>query len=172
MKVDYRNGAGTGNLLWRLGYQGDFTLTNGTSPADWFFGEHQPSFYGPSTTGVFALTLMDNGFNRQLTPGNPCSKGTCYTTVPLLSIDENAKTATILWRDTLPPSQYSLFAGGTTVLANGNIEFDLCTQPNTTAEVDEVTVTNPIQTVWSLKVTTQNLYRANRMPSLYPGVQW
>lgn len=172
MKVDYRNGAGTGALLWRLGYQGDFTLTNGTSPRDWFYGQHQPSFFGNATTGTFGLTLMDNGFSRQLTPGNPCSGATCYTTVPLLSIDENAKTATILWRDTLPNSQYSFFAGGTTVLANGNIEFDLCTQPNTTAEVDEVTVTNPIQTVWTLKVTGQNLYRANRIPSLYPGVQW
>lgn len=172
VKVDYRNGAGTGNLLWRLGYQGDFTLNNGTSPKDWFYGQHQPSFYGTATTGVFGLTMMDNGFSRQLTPGNPCSGSTCYTTVPLLSIDENAKTATILWRDTLDPSKYSLFAGGTTVLANGNIEFDLCTQPNTTAEVDEVTVTTPIQTVWTLKVTGQNLYRANRLPSLYPGVQW
>lgn len=40
LKIDYNNGAGTGNLLWRLGYQGDFALTqNGVpsfDPSDWF----------------------------------------------------------------------------------------------------------------------------------------
>jgi len=35
VKIDYRNGAGSGAVLWKLGYQGDFTLTNGGS-ADWF----------------------------------------------------------------------------------------------------------------------------------------
>ena len=28
VKVDYTNGAGTGDILWHLGYQGDFTLLN------------------------------------------------------------------------------------------------------------------------------------------------
>ena len=65
IKVDYRNGAGTGNVLWRLGYQGDFKLVNGTEPQDWFYGQHQPAFVGPNTSGVFDLTVMDNGFSRQ-----------------------------------------------------------------------------------------------------------
>jgi arylsulfate sulfotransferase len=172
MKVDYRDGTGTGGLLWRLGYQGDFTLVNGTEPKDWFYGQHQMAFVGPATSGVFSLLMMDNGFSRQLSPGNQCSGTSCYTTVPIMSIDETARTATINWRDTLPNAKYSLFAGGSTALANGNVEFDLCNEPNTTSEVDEVTVTTPATTVWSLKTTDQELYRANRVPSLYPGVQW
>ena len=43
MKIDYNDGAGSGNVIWRLGYQGDFTLMNGTEPQDWFYGQHQPS---------------------------------------------------------------------------------------------------------------------------------
>jgi len=29
VKVDYANGVGTGDILWKLGYQGDFTLVGG-----------------------------------------------------------------------------------------------------------------------------------------------
>ena len=43
IKVDYQNGAGAGDVLWRLGYQGDFTLTNGTNP-DWFYAQHYEEF--------------------------------------------------------------------------------------------------------------------------------
>jgi hypothetical protein len=28
MRVDYQDGTGTGNILWRMGNQGDFALTN------------------------------------------------------------------------------------------------------------------------------------------------
>jgi len=40
LKLDYENGTGSGNVLWRFGYQGDFALTqNGVTVADpsaWF----------------------------------------------------------------------------------------------------------------------------------------
>ena len=32
VKVDYNDGAGAGDILWRFGYQGDFTLVGGRSP--------------------------------------------------------------------------------------------------------------------------------------------
>lgn len=172
MKVDYRDGAGTGAVIWKLGYQGDFKLVNGTEPQDWFYGQHQPSFVGNSTSGVFELTLMDNGYTRQLSPGVQCSGSACYTTVPILQVDESAKTATILWRDIFDPSKYSVWGGGTTPLANGDLEIDLCAE-GANSEVDEVTVgSGAPQVVWQLKSTGENLYRANRVPSLYPGVQW
>ena len=175
MKVDYHDGAGTGNVIWRLGYQGDFTLVNGTEPQDWFYGQHQPSFVGPTTTGVFNLTMMDNGFDRDVAgtrcvgkPGDP----NCYTTVPVLSVNESAKTATIIWRQIQPADKFSVWGGGTTALANGNLEYDLCATSTTTSTVNEVTLTSSPQTVWSVSTSGQNLYRSNRMPSLYPGVQW
>ena len=92
--------------------------------------------------------------------------------MPVFSVDENAKTATITWRQTPPSSDFSVWGGGTTGLANGNLEYDLCAEPNATSQVNEVTLTGTPQTVWSVNTTGQNLYRANRLPSLYPGVQW
>lgn len=176
LKLNYRNGTGDGSVLWRLGREGDFTLTNGNAPADWFYGQHQPSFTSTATAGTFSLAMMDNGFGRFLADGTQCTAvapdPACYTTVPILSVDESAKTATILFRDTLPASQYSFYAGGTTPLANGNLEFALATQNNADAQVNEITTGASPQTVWQLNATDINIYRANRIPSLYPGVQW
>jgi arylsulfate sulfotransferase len=36
LKVDYQNGSGPGDILWKLGYQGDFTMQS-DSPADWSY---------------------------------------------------------------------------------------------------------------------------------------
>ena len=35
IKVDYADGVGSGDILWKLGYQGDFTMIGGTDPTDW-----------------------------------------------------------------------------------------------------------------------------------------
>jgi hypothetical protein len=32
LKIDYNNGAGAGDILWKLGYQGDFAMTQGDIP--------------------------------------------------------------------------------------------------------------------------------------------
>src|SRR5581483_4483402 len=39
IKIDYNNGAGTGNVLWKLGYQGDFSLANAIDPIAWFYAQ-------------------------------------------------------------------------------------------------------------------------------------
>lgn len=172
VKVDYENGKGTADILWKLGEGGDFSLTNGADPVDWFYGQHQPSFISSNTAGTFLITMMDNGYNRILSDGSICADASCYTTVPVLSVSESAKTASFTFNDQLPSDMYSYWGGGTTALANGNIEFDLCNEPDTTSLVEEVTPTPSPQTVWSMSVTGENLYRSNRIPSLYPGVQW
>jgi len=177
IKIDYANGSGAGDVLWRLGAGGDFTLLNGTDPIDWFSGAHQPAFVGPATSGVFSLSMMDNGFHRELSPGTYCNEASgipCYTTVPIFSIDEKARTATLDFQQKFPDAQYSFFGGGTTPLANGNLEYDLSVQNKSYSEVDEVPLNqgNTPSPVWQMKSTGENLYRANRIPSLYPGVQW
>jgi hypothetical protein len=175
IKIDYDNGLGTGDIVWRLGWQGDFTLEGGTDPVDWFYAQHAPSFVSSNTSGVFQMTLFDNGDNRPIN-GSACGFGPispCYSRVPLFEIDESARTATILWQDTL--SMFSFFGGNAEVLPNGNSEFDETASggASTAASVYEVTQdpTNP-QTVWQLQITGQYAYRAMRIPSLYPGVQW
>jgi arylsulfate sulfotransferase len=175
VKVDYANGAGAGDILWRLGYQGDFTLVGGTDPTDWFYAQHGPSFVSKNTTGKFSLILFDNGDDRFFPTGQVLCAGpsaSCYSTVPIFDIDETAKTATLTFHTHAP--FYSFFGGNAEVLPNGDLEF--CESAESTAELSgdafEITQDGTAGTVWHLKVTGQFVYRSQRMPSLYPGVQW
>jgi hypothetical protein len=173
IKVDYGNGQGTGNILWKLGYQGDFTLENGTDPVDWFSAQHDANVVSMNSSGTFQLMLFDNGDNRVLdTSGDVCGTTTpCVSHVPIIQLDESAKTATIEWVDDLSPV-FSFFGGNARMLTNGNVEFDECAPTASSSAIIEVTKTTPPQMVWQMKIAGQNAYRGFRMPSLYPGVQW
>jgi arylsulfate sulfotransferase len=174
MKIDYGNGKGSGQILWRMGKDGDLKLLNGTSPVDWTYGQHDPEIVGERSAGVFRLSLMDNGNNRVMANGAICgTKGNpaCYTTAPIYEIDEAAKTAKLVFHYVYPPAQYSIWGGSVTPLANGDLDVDLCFQQHA-SNVDEVTTTDHPQVVWRLHMDGTNLYRTQRLPSLYPGVQW
>jgi hypothetical protein len=176
IKIDYNNGLGAGDVIWHLGEGGDFTLSGGTDPTDWFYAQHGPSFTTPQTAGQFSLVLFDNGNIRQFPPGDTCtvtpSPACNYSTVPLFQIDENARTAAIAFHDKLPV--FSFFGGYAQMLPNGNIEFDECavSPSSPAAQVLEVTNQPSPQTVWQLQISGAYAYRAFRLPSLYPGVQW
>lgn len=185
MKIDYNDGAGTGNVLWRLGYQGDFTLMNGSDPADWFYGQHDANVITPNSSGVFSLTLFDDGNSRVLNTNNDASSvcglltaPPCTSHAPIYQIDETAKTAKLTFLDDAAP-EFALFGGSSRVLTNGDVEFDICglttngTQSlNNQSHIIEVTQTSPPQPVWDMRLTGNYAYRAFRIPSLYPGVQW
>ena len=176
LKVDYKNGTGAGDILWRLGEGGDFTLKNGVDPTDWNYAQHYPSYFSTNTSGVFSLGLMDNGNDRIFPAGVTCNatgEPPCtYTTIPVFQIDEGAKTATLTYHQVLPASLYSDFGGNTELLLNGDIEYDLAGTDISDSDIFEVTPGSTPQTVWHLHSEGFNLYRGYRMPSLYPGVQW
>ena len=179
LKLPYNNGAGSGDAIWRLGYQGDFTLAGGTDPTDWFYAQHGPSFVTTNTTGQFSLILFDNGNDRffpsgQMTCGVQTT-ATCYSTVPLLQLDETAKTATLAFNPTAPV--FSFFGGNAAVLKNGNVEYCESAAFHGGA-IFEITQDSNPQTIWEMQSGFDSaqlypfMYRGQRIPSLYPGVQW
>jgi arylsulfate sulfotransferase len=174
VKIDYANGNGTGNILWHLGYQGDFTLVGGTDPTDWFYAQHGPSFTTKNTTGQFGLAVFDNGDDRFFPSGQvlcAAPSASCYSTVPLLNIDETAMTATLTFGITAPT--YSFFGGNNAVLPNDDVEFCESAEPTGLAgDVYEINPNANSETVWHMKITGQYAYRGQRIGSLYPGVQW
>ena len=179
LKLDYRDGQGSGDVLWRLGPGGDFTLKSGIDPTDWFYAQHGPSFFSTNTSGVFSLGVMDNGNDRKFAAGVVCGGANAppcqYATVPVLEVDEGAKTATLTYHQVLPPTDYSYFGGNTEFMEDGDIAYTLCTLKGLpSAKVNESTGTGTSQTVWEMDMNTLNavIYRATRLPSLYPGVQW
>lgn len=179
IKINYDNGKGNGDILWHLGDGGDFTLQGGSSPIDWFYAQHDPSFIGSTTAGNFGITMMDNGDDRIDSSGDVCGSSTfaCYSTVPIFNVNTSTMTATLQFQYKVPTADYNAWGGNAEVLANGNLEFDLCDEPATssgayTSTIEEMTPTITPQTIWTLHETGANLYRAKRIPSLYPGVQW
>jgi arylsulfate sulfotransferase len=175
VKVNYANGSGDGSILWHLGYQGDFALLGGTDPTDWFYAQHAPAFVSTNTTGKFSLILFDNGNDRVFPPGVTCGTAGAppclYSTVPLLQLDEAAKTATLSLDPTAPT--YSFFGGNAAVLKNSNVEYcESAGGPGTAGDIYEVTQSSTPQTVWQMQVTGNYAYRGQRIPSPYPGVQW
>jgi hypothetical protein len=66
---------------------------------------------------------------------------------------------------------YSSFAGNAEVLANNDLEYDLC-GVTTGSVIQEVLQDNAHTLVWSVTANGNSEYRAFRVPSLYPDVQW
>ena len=143
---------------------------------NWFYAQHGPSFVTSNTTGKFSLVLFDNGDDRVFASGVTCGDAgqppCLFSTVPLLELDETAKTATVAFHPTTP--DYSFFGGNAETLKNGNVEYAECgaTSPANNAAINEVTQTSPPQTVWQMKIAGQYAFRGMRIPGLYPGVQW
>jgi arylsulfate sulfotransferase len=173
IKIDYANGAGTGDVLWKLGEQGDFSLVNFHDPTDWFYAQHGPAVFDDSSTGVFSLSVMDNGNDRDFPPGESCATSgivSCpYSSGAIYRIDEDAKTATVAFH--FVAQQFSNFGGFSLSLKNGDIEFDFCAF-SPAATIYEFTRDPTPQLVWQMNLPGQFAYRAFRLPSLYPGVQW
>jgi arylsulfate sulfotransferase len=176
IKINFQNGTGTGNVIWRLGEGGDFKLVGGTDPTDWFYAQHGPNYFSPNTTGVFNLGVFDDGNDRQFPAGVTCgSTGAppcLYSTVPELQVDEKAMTATVLFHYIAPTSLYTFFGGNADLLANGNIEADFCSAPGGAHVLNLDPTQTPAQIVWQAVTPGYDQYRAFRLPSLYPGVQW
>jgi arylsulfate sulfotransferase len=174
LKLDYENGTGSGNILWHLGYQGDFTLTQG-DPTQWFFAQHFPSLVA-SNGSQLTLAVMDNGDDRLVDSGGTCNPysnpNPCYSRAVIFDVDQDAKTASLIWHYD-PAGTYSYWGGSISQLANQDVEFDMCDPLNTEfARVTEIAPGESQQIVWQLDINGGNAYRAYRIPSLYPGVSW
>ena len=175
LKIDYRDGSGSGDVLWKLGYQGDFTLKNETSPADWFYAQHDANIISAKTTGDFQLTLFDNGNNRVLDyGGNTCDPNggspACFSTAPLLQVNENNMTANRYWAYQMP---FSWWGGSSQALSNSNVIVSATAPPGLDGStVQEVTQQQSPTVIWTLQLHGFASYRVEHLGSLYPGVQW
>jgi len=178
IKIEYLDGAGSGKVLWHLGYQGDFKLVGAVDPTDWFYAQHGMSYFTPNTTGVFRIGLMDNGNDRvfpQPTGQVYCRPSAtpsvqCYSTMPVLQLNETDMTATMVVHYMPPPSYYSFFGGNADLLPNGDIHVDFCAAHNG-AIVQELD-SQASHVVWQGSTTAADQFHVSRLPSLYPGVQW
>lgn len=176
IKIDYENGNGSGDILWKLGHDGDFTLLNSDSPSDWFYAQHDANIVSANTTGDFQLALFDNGNNRVLDDGgdtcNPNGQPACYSTIAFFDVNEANRTAQRMWSVQTP---FSFWGGSNQLLSNNNVFFNETAPADLggySSRVTEVTQDANPTTVWKLVFQNQGAYRSQHLGSLYPGVQW
>jgi hypothetical protein len=176
IKINFIDGAGSGAVMWRLGEGGDFNLVNATDPTDWFYAQHGMGYFTPNTTGVFRVGMMDNGNDRMFPTGSVFCKpyqapsAQCYSTMPLLEINETNMTATMIAHYVPPPTYFSFFGGNAEQLGNNDTEVNFCAALKG-AIVQEL---NPqaSQVVWEATTPGADQFHVYRLASLYPGVQW
>jgi arylsulfate sulfotransferase len=191
IKIEFGGGngagapTGSGQILWRLGYQGDFSLVDDVDPsgpndpANWFYAQHGMNFFSPATAGLFRIGMMDNGNDRVFATGPPAtcpplapSTPTCYSTMPVLQIDESKMTATMVthYIPTNAPDDYSFFGGNAELETNGDMEVDFCAAKygSVVQEIDP----SGKNVIWQGTTPGADNFHVYRMPSLYPGVQW
>jgi arylsulfate sulfotransferase len=148
IKINYKDGAGDGGILWHLGPDGDFALPNGQAPLEWNYGQHYPTILTSNSAGIFQMMFFNNGNNRLVDSNNDvCVTSAvpgCYSSVPIFELNESAKTAQVLWETNLA-SHYSVCCGNAEELSNGNVEYDVAFDVNTPNQsfIQEVTQEQP-----------------------------
>ncbi len=153
LKIDYHNGQGTGDVIWRLGKDGDFQLDS-SDPDAWFSHQHDPNF----TTGDNSnrLAVFDNGNTRQFTNPDATSRG------QVLEIDEANRTAKLVLNVDL--GVFSMALGSAQKLTTGTYHFDVGWIPNGHSAALEYDANGNL--VSKVEVDTQQ-YRSFRMRDLY-----
>jgi arylsulfate sulfotransferase len=149
-KIDYQNGSGSGDIIWRLGKDGDFQIQS-SDPSPWFSHQHDPQLLPDGST----IALFDNGNGRNLADPSANSRG------QVLKLDEQAKTANLTLNADL--GHFSVALGAAQRLPNGNYHFDNGYLVDGTYTL-EVTPTGQI--VYSMNGSSPE-YRSFRMPDLY-----
>jgi hypothetical protein len=173
LKLDYANGTGSGDVLWRLGEEGNFTLV-GADSSQWFYAQHYPNILSVNGSTI-TLAVYDNGDFRIGAGGVQCTvvppPSNCYSRAAIFELDEGAMLANLVWQHL--PGFFSFWGGSIDVLSNGDVEFASSAAPSPlAAQINEVTPTDNPQVVWQMNTTGASAYRAYRIPSLYPGVAW
>ena len=154
VKIDYANGTGGGNLLWRMGVDGDFTFINNLGdPYPWFSAQHEAAFeFG----GAQYLSLFDNGNTRvDLSGGN--SRG------QVLIVDEAAMTVTFFVNADL--GVFAPSHGSAQALSNGNWMFQADNSTRSTQAIETLGTTNT--QVFNLQGNGQVGYRSWRLNDFY-----
>jgi len=157
IKIDYRNGQGSDNILWRLGKDGDFQFVS-NDPYPWCSHQHDANFL-PNDTST--LMVFDNGNTRRTIDPNANSRG------QVLRLDETNRKASFVLNVDL--GALSIALGSARWLPNGNYSFDVGLIPGDTGQPSTslmVEVDPSGKIVYKLQAATAE-YRTFRMRDLY-----
>jgi arylsulfate sulfotransferase len=156
VKVDYKNGKGSGKVLWRLGKDGDFTAKS-DDPNPWFSYQHDAGF---EPVGSNMLTILDNGHTRFEKDKNALTRGQKWR------LDEDNLTATLVHNAKL--QVYSPAVGAAQALKNGGYSFNAGYIDNQTSPRGRMVETDGDgNVVFAIEVHGILVYRSYRVDDMY-----
>ena len=158
IKIDYRGGVGDGQVIWRLGLNGDFTLAS-RDPVPWFSHQHNVYYSDPTT-----LVVFDNG-NTRCTGQSPAH---CHSRGQVLALDEIHRQARLVLNVDL--GGYSFAVGSAQRLANGNYVFTSGIEGGRGVYAGRSIEVTPNGKVVYVQSVNPAEYRAYRESSLYVGL--
>jgi hypothetical protein len=155
LKIDWRNGKGSGMILWRLGDGGDFKATT-DDPNPWFSYQHD---FGFEPVGSNLVSVLDNGRARNRKDPNANTRGQVWR------LDEAAHTATLLHNADL--GRYSAAVGSAQTLKNGGYAFEVgfINPPSPYSRAVETSGDGKV--VYALQVEGAVVYRSFRVQNMY-----
>jgi hypothetical protein len=163
VKIDYRNGSGTGNILWRMGVGGDFQI-NSSDAYPWFSHQHDPNFLADGQT----MLVFDNGNTRIMSNPTENSRAQVYR------VDEQNLAVTPVINTDLGVNSAAL--GTAELLPDGTYHFNAGFFPDPNAPQTRITQLYDLDSSGAIGSTTRvyaQEYRNFRLTDLYtPPVKW
>ncbi len=152
LKIDWKDGKGSGKVLWRLGKDGDFKVES-KDPSPWFSYQHDAGF---EPVGSDLLTLTDDGAVTG-TSDKPGVRGQVW------KLDEDKHIATLVY--SAPVGAGTICCGSMQTLKNGGYSavagWSLPIQGRT-AEIDK-----DGKIVFALEISGAVDYRSYRVQDMY-----
>jgi len=155
VKIDYKDGKGSGKVLWRLGLDGDFKAKS-DDPYPWFSYQHDVGFDPP---GSNRLIVFDDGERRKEKFPKSNNRGQAW------ELDEKTMTATLVVNADL--GVFSPAVGSAQSLSDGGFSFEsgMVNPPVPSSRATEVGADGKIVYVQQAEGTPS--YRSFRVPDLY-----
>jgi hypothetical protein len=151
IKIDYGGGEGSGDVIWRLGKDGDFQFQS-DDPYPWFSHQHDASVDANGT-----LTVFDNGNVRNAVDPSANSRG------QVIQLDEVSHLATVVLSGDL--GDYSMALGSAQSLPDGTFHFHLGYIPaSNSTRIVNVDATGKV--IYDIHIGELQ-YRSFRMADLY-----
>jgi hypothetical protein len=158
IKIDFRDGAGDGGVIWRMGKDGDFTYDS-TDPYPWFSHQHDAGY---ELGSLSTITLFDNGNTRLAGDSNGTSRG------QVIQLDESHRTVRLVLNAGLGVK--SLALGSAQRLGDGDYHFNAGVIFDPASAVNPTALSIEVDSAGNIVSSVRFLaavYRSFRIADLY-----
>ena len=155
LKIDWRDGKGSGRILWRLGEGGDFAAKT-SDPNPWFSFQHDAGF---EPVGSNLISVLDDGHARKKKDPTANNRGQVW------KLDEEAHTATLMHNADL--GVYSVAVGSAQSLKNGGYTFEAGFINPASPYSRAVETSTDGKVIYAQQVEGLIVYRSFRIADLY-----